>query len=215
MGTTFRVNYDEQLSALRTAVLQMGNIALEMVRLACDAVQTSNAELATQVLSKDDDVDRLEDACTLDAMMLVMRESPVGRDLKLLTATIGIVGEIEKVGDDAVKLARRGTKLAGVFPAELKVMFQEMGERARQAFGSSLRLYGEYSEELAQEIVHGDEAIDDLYQQARLRVEALIPANTSQTANLLRTIEAFHALEHVADHAVEIALRLKLHFSSG
>ena len=214
MGTTFRVNYDEQLSALRSAVLQMGNIALEMVRLACDAVQTSNAELATQVLSKDDEVDRLEDACTLDAMMLVMRESPVGRDLKLLTATIGIVGEIEKVGDDDVKLARRGTKLAGVFPAELKVMFQEMGERSRQAFGSSLRLYGEYSEELAKEIVSGDEAIDDLYQQARLRVEALIPANTSQTANLLRTIEAFHALEHVADHAVEIALRLKLHFST-
>lgn len=214
MATSFRSNYDDQLSDLRSQVLLMGNLALDMVRLAGEAMMTNSPELANQVIAMDDRVDRLEDECVFRAMNLVMREAPVATDLKRLLATVGIVGEIEKVGDDAVKLARRTTKLTGLFPAELKVMLSELGEHARHAFSSSLRLYADYSDEQAQEIIDYDETVDNKYQEVRERVQGLIQANPSSTAVLLRTIEAFHALEHVADHAVEIATRLRLHFSN-
>lgn len=214
MATSFRSNYDEQLAELRSQVLLMGNLALDMVRLAGEAMMTNNADLARQVIELDDRVDRLEDECVFRAMNLVMREAPVATDLKRLLATVGIVGEIEKVGDDAVKLARRTTKLTGLFPAELKIMLSELGEMARHAFGSSLQLYTDFSDERAQEIIDYDETVDTKYQEVRERVQGLIQTNPSATPMLLRTIEAFHALEHVADHAVEIATRLRLHFSN-
>lgn len=192
----------------------MGNLALDMVRLAGEAMSTGSTDLAKQVIDMDDQVDRLEDETVFKAMNLVMREAPVATDLKRLLATVGIVGEIEKVADDAVKLARRATKLTGVFPAELKVMLSELSELARHAFGGSLRLYGEYSDEEAKAIVDFDETVDKKYQEVRERVQGLIQSNPSMTPVYLRTIEAFHALEHVADHAVEIATRLRLHFGT-
>ncbi|HRK20822.1 MAG TPA: PhoU domain-containing protein [Fimbriimonadaceae bacterium] len=214
MATTFRVNYDDQLAELRSRVLHMGNLSLDMVRLAGEAMSTGNTDLANQVVAMDDQVDRLEDETVFMAMNLVMREAPVATDLKRLLATVGIVGEIEKVADDAVKLARRASKLTGVFPAELKVMLNELSELARHAFGGSLRLYADYSDEEAKSIVDFDETVDKKYQEVRERVQGLIQANPTLTPVYLRTIEAFHALEHVADHAVEIATRLRLHFGS-
>lgn len=187
---------------------------MEMVRMSADALTTSSPELAGQVISMDDQVDRLEDDCVFRAMNLVMREAPVATDLKRLLATVGIVGEIEKVADDAVKLARRTTKLTGVFPAELKMLLNELGEDARHAFGAALRLYAEYTDEQAKEIIDFDEIVDKKYQAARDKVQSMIQSNPAATPILLRTIEAFHALEHVADHSVEIATRLRLHFGS-
>jgi phosphate transport system protein len=139
-----------------------------------------------------------------------MQESPVAADLRFLVSTLGVVGEIEKVGDDAVKLARRATKLSGQFPAEMRVALLGLGDAARKSFNSSIRLYSEYSSELQDEIVRGDKQIDTSYSQARNKVFELIQQNPDATEHLVRTIEAFHALEHVADHAVAIAVRLKM-----
>ena len=139
-----------------------------------------------------------------------MQESPVAADLRFLVSTLGVVSEIEKVGDDAVKLARRATKLSGQFPPEMRVALLELGEAARRSFNSSIRLFSDYSTELSVEIVRGDKEIDTAYSQARNKVFNLIQQNPEATEHLVRTIEAFHALEHVADHAVAIAVRLRM-----
>lgn len=214
MAISHRPQYDEQLAELQAMVLRMGNVALEMVKLAGEAAATGNLEIAERVLLMDDEVDQLQDEIVAAAMATVMRETPVANDLKRLTGTIGIVGEIEKVGDDAVKLARRSAKLAGVFPVELRGPFAEMNERARQLFSTALHLYAEYSDDVAKQIIDSDEAIDARYQEVRNLAKGLIRSNPDAVSGMLRMIDAFHALEHVADHAVEIASRLRLHYTA-
>ncbi|HVL40048.1 MAG TPA: phosphate signaling complex protein PhoU [Fimbriimonadaceae bacterium] len=208
-----RQHFDERLDEIRSDVLRMGGMACDMVRMAVDAAMNGEIELAGEVIRSDDEVDFLEDDTVNRAVLLVMQEAPVGRDLRFLAATLGIIGEIEKVADDACKLARRSTKLQGSFPAEMKSALLEIGEQARQAFASSLRLYAEYDDALATQIIKSDKEIDGQYKAARNRLFELIKKNPDATEHLVRTIEIFHALEHVADHAVEIAGRLKLHYS--
>ena len=192
----------------------MGGTANDMVRSAVEAVLGGDVELASRVVATDDEVDATERETIQKAVVTVMQETPVAGDLRMLMATLGTVGEIEKVADDAVKLARRATKLQGHFPFEMKVALQAMGEQARHMFGSSLRLYGGFTKELADEIVNADEDVDSAYSLARNRVIALIQENPAETKHLIRTIEAFHALEHVADHSVEIARRMRLLYDS-
>lgn len=188
----------------------MGTEAAEMTRMAVDAVIAGDASLAHEVIRMDDLVDNLERQALLAAVGTVMQEAPVAADLRFLISTIGIIGEIEKAGDDAVKLARRATKLTGVFPSEMKVALSELGELSRRSFTSSLRLYADYSNELAEEIIHLDMEVDQTYARARNRVFELIKQDPASTEHLVRTIDAFHALEHVADHAVAIAQRMKI-----
>ena len=189
-------------------MIRMGGDANEMVKFAVEATLNGDLELANHVIASDDRVDEYERIAVNKTVIAVMQESPVAADLKFLVSTLGVVGEIEKVGDDAVKLARRATKLSGQFPAEMRVALLELGDAARRSFNSSIRLYSDYSRELAREIVHGDKEIDTAYSHARNKVFELIQRNPEATEHLVRTIEAFHALEHVADHAVAIAVRL-------
>jgi phosphate transport system protein len=207
-----RIQFQERLEEIRSEVLRMGSEANEMVRMAVDATLNGDLELAQQVLHRDDDVDDLEKRALDLTVLTMMSEAPVAADLKFLVSTLSVVGEIEKVGDDAVKLARRATKLRANFPTELKVSLLDIGELARRSFAASLKLYVEFSPELSEEIILQDEEVDTAYSRARDRLLTLIEANPSATEHLVRSIECFHALEHVADHAVAIAKRLSIHY---
>ena len=208
---TLRQHYDGKLEEIRSDILRMGSIASEMVRLAVEAALNGDIEVARRVVAMDDDVDELEKQTVNNSVRLVAMEAPVAGDLRLLVATLGVIGEIEKVADDAVKLGRRATKLSGRFPAEMKLALMELGEEVRKTFCAAMRLYTDFDPVMADEVVAGDEAIDGRYVEARNRVFELIQKNPQDTEHLVRTIEAFHALEHVADHAVEIACRLRMH----
>jgi len=207
---TLRHHFQERLEEIRSDVIRMGGDANEMVRLAVESTLNGDLELANRVIAADDRVDDFERAVVNKTVIAVMQESPVAADLRFLVSTLGVVSEIEKVGDDAVKLARRATKLSGQFPPEMRVALLELGEAARRSFNSSIRLFSDYSTELSVEIVRGDKEIDTAYSQARNKVFNLIQQNPEATEHLVRTIEAFHALEHVADHAVAIAVRLRM-----
>lgn len=208
---TVRQRLDNRHQHIQTDILRMAGIANDMVRLAVEAVISGDIELARSVIAMDDEVDSLEKETLNATVRAVGLEAPVASDLRMLVCTLGVIGEVEKIADDAVKLARRSAKLTGHFPAEMKLALHQLGEEARRVFAASMRLYVEYSTELAEEIVSSDEAIDGQYVKARNRVFDLIRDNPQETEHLVRTIEAFHALEHVADHAVEIASRMRMH----
>lgn len=203
---------EEHLAAIRQNALRMGECVSEMIRLACDAACQSNPDTARRVVTMDDTVDRLEGECVRSIVLCMMRHAPVASDLKFLTAALGVVSEIEQAADDAVKLARRSIKLSGQFPPELKVDLARLGERTRVSFARALKLFVEYSDELASEIIETDSEIDDLYKVARNRVVEMMQADASQARQFVRVIGTFHSLEHVADHAVEIAKRMKSTF---
>jgi phosphate transport system protein len=210
-----RQHYHDRIDEIRSDVLRMGGMANDMVRLAVEATLNGDTELATRVISSDDAIDAVERDVVHKTVVTVMQESPVATELRMLVSTLGVVSEIEKVGDDAVKLARRASKLTGKFPSEMKLALMELGEHARRSFSSALRLYSHYDPALAKEVILADKEIDTAYSHARGRVFELIQQDPKATEHLVRTIEAFHALEHVADHAVAIAVRLQMLYATG
>lgn len=188
----------------------MGTVATDMVRTAVELVIGGDADQAEQLIARDDQVDHFERQIIQKTVLVLVSESPVSSDLRFLLSTLGIVGEIEKVGDHAVKLARRVTKLSTNFPTELRVSLVELGEDVRRNFSRSLRLYTDFSAEEASELIEADRIVDATYREKRKRLVELIQQQPEGAAHLFRTIECFHALEHVADHSVAIATRLQL-----
>jgi phosphate transport system protein len=205
-----RIHYTEKLQEIRSQVVGMGTAANEMVRKASESVMTADSGLANDVIRDDDFVDNVERQMTIEVVTLVMQENPVAGDLRFLVSTLGVIGEIETVADDAVKLARRSLKLGGFFPGNLKMALSNLSDQARLQFASALKLYTEYSPELAQSIIDADEVIDNAYSHARDSVLDFFREDPSHYLHMVRTIEVFHALEHVADHAVAISKRMQL-----
>lgn len=208
--TALRQQFSQILDEIRRDVVRMGGRVNELVKLAVDAALSGDLEMAQKVITDDDEIDLLEQEIHRRTVLTVLQEAPVAADYKFLVSTLGVVGEVEKAADDAVKLARRVKKLSGQFPSELKVALMELGEESRRMFASALKLFTDYSPELAEEIIANDKEVDTRYSQGRNRVIEMIRENPENTESLIRTIDSFHALEHVADHAVEIARRMKM-----
>ncbi|MBX3117953.1 MAG: phosphate signaling complex protein PhoU [Fimbriimonadaceae bacterium] len=209
----YREEYDSKLNEIKTSVLQMGSIAGEMVKLASEIAITGNADLVAKVQEMDDKIDQMETDIVTESMVTIMRESPVASDLRTLTSTIGVVSEIEKIGDHAVKLAKRSNKLSGNLPAEFRKLLIEMSEDARQMFGSALHLYDAWDADLAESIIASDKEVDDKYGESKRQIIGMIQSVPDSTAHLLRVLRVFQAIEHVADNAVEIAKRMRMHYS--
>jgi phosphate transport system protein len=192
----------------------MQSTVASMIRMGVRVALESDESLARQVKLMDDEVDVLE----LEAMNLtvitVMRYAPVAGDLKFLTATLGVVGELEKAGDDAEKLARRNKKIIEAFPEDMKQAIYDLGEAVVQILNDAVSLYSDYSDEKAKLVIDSDTEINSGYKNARNNLLRLIASEPTLTKPLYRCIEAFHALEHAADHAVDIAKRMRtLHYT--
>jgi len=209
-----RTHYSQTLEEIRHEVIRMGAKVNDLVKLAVDAAIQGDLELAQRVIHEDDQIDQLEHELHQRTVVTVMKEAPVGTDFRFLVSAMGVIGELEKAADDAVKLARRVRKLSGQFPTELKVSLMELSDESRRMFNASVRLFADYTSELAREIVASDKEVDTKYSQARARVIEMIRENPENTENLVRTIDSFHALEHIADHAVEIARRMTMLYES-
>ncbi|MGV3616635.1 MAG: phosphate signaling complex PhoU family protein [Fimbriimonas sp.] len=204
-----RERYVEALRGVEHDVLRMGAVAGEMVRLATHAAVKDDRSLVESVLEMDEDVDGLEAAVTDRVLLLILREAPVARDLLLLTSTLAIVGELEKVGDDACKLARRAGKLSAPFPSEMRRELLAMSRQARANLAAAVRLYVDYDPTAARAVVDADNSVDVAYREARDAIHATVKERPDDVDRLIRLSEVFHALEHVSDRSSEIAKRLR------
>lgn len=177
-----------------------------------DAVESAVSDddyITQRVVDGEQELDELEERAMQSIFEVVVLQAPVSEDARFLMSTLSIVGELEQAGDDAVKLARRAQKLRGDFPPELQAPLGVLAEEVVQLLVDTGRLYDQYSEEEAVRIIAMDAEIDSAYKNARNHVLETSDASNAMSRQLFRTIEIFHALEHVADHAVEIAKRLQ------
>lgn len=192
----------------------MSSTAAEMIELAIEAVLSGNIEAADEVIARDNVVDDLEEEVIRETVVLVMQESPVAGDLRVLTSTLGVIGELEKIADDAVKLARRAKKIEAAFPDEMRTALVDLANNAKRSLAGAIRLYTSYDAALAQEVITLDDKIDLQYSIARKRLIEIMKAEPDLVENCVTAMGIFHALEHVADHAVAIAKRLRVHYES-
>jgi phosphate transport system protein len=189
-----RTHFGERLQSIHSRVIAMGTHATDMIKQGAEAIIHSDISLAGEVIRKDDFIDQAERDLLFETIRLVMQETPVASDLRFLVSTLGVIGEIEKVADDAV----------------LKVLLSTVSEQSRSQFVHALKLYSEYSKELAESIIAQEEVVDTGYSEARHKVYEMMKANPDNPAKYVRIIEVFHALEHISDHAASIATRMQL-----
>ena len=198
------------LRALEADTVRMGSLVLEMVSLASRLAVEQDEVLTQKILSWEQEVDAIEKDLVGRVIVTLGTENPVGEDLLFLSATLLVVNELEKIGDEATKLAVRLQKLRGEFPFEMNDLFREICRLAQANLRESLRLYGQYTKEAAEKLVSMDDLVDQAYKTSRNLLLDMIRDDPQRARQFLRCVEIFHALEHVSDRATDIAKRLQI-----
>lgn len=207
-----RATYDQDLAEIQADIIRMGNLALEMVELAVESALNDDKAMAARVADMEENMDHSEQALADKVLLVMVRESPVAKDLLFLSSTLAVVGELEKAGDDAAKLARRSFKLKIEFPDDLKQLLSAMDQQVRSNFRAALQLYTQYNVDAAHELIKSDTTVDNQYKSSRRTLLDMMVEQPENKRQLFRCGEIFHALEHIADHAANIARTMNMFY---
>src|SRR5690606_7115389 len=107
-------HFHEELSDLKTKLLEMSSLAKELVSTSVRALRDRDAELANQVIARDKRLDELEVEVDDTCIHLLARQQPMARDLRLITMAMKICNDLERVGDHAVNIAQTVKYLSGM-----------------------------------------------------------------------------------------------------
>ncbi|WP_136416073.1 phosphate signaling complex protein PhoU [Herbaspirillum sp. ST 5-3] len=200
--------YDMDLETIRSKVLLMGGLVESQFNDAIASFRTGNIEQAEQVIRSDENVNRLEvtldDACS----HLIVKRQPAANDLRTVIATLKVITDLERVGDEATKIARTGKNLqergtVGVLNhyESIRVMAANTANLLHDALDAFARL----DEKQAAKIIAQDVTIDHEF-GAILRTMITFMMEDPRTISVaLDTLWVAKAIERIGDHAKNIA----------
>ena len=212
-GEHLSKQFDSDLNAIRARVLHMGGLVEQQVRNAVDAYSTGNVTLAEGVIVGDVQVNKFEVELDHDCARIIAKRQPAASDLRLVMATVKTITDLERIGDEAAKIARmaksmQAKSIGAQSPAAALsrlASVRTVSETAVSMLRRSLDCYARLDTVEAARVVRDDEAIDSEFQGIMRQVITFMMEDPRTISLALDVIWIAKALERVGDHAKNIA----------
>jgi phosphate transport system protein len=201
--------FDAELSSISTRVLEMGGLVESQVTQAMDALRSFSFEAAAQILTMEERVNQMEVDIDRDLSTIIARRQPTARDLRLLTAVSKTIGNLERVGDEAARIARTvqrlvnegmSTRMRGIVDA-----VSHEATLATQSLRRALDAFARLDTVEALQVIKQDNAIDQEFDGLMRKLITYMmedPRNISASIDLVFVAKA---IERVGDHAKNLA----------
>ena len=203
-----RTAYHEKLSGLNDELAQMSQLAGEAMKKATSALLDGDLDLAEEVISSDTEIDALRTSAEDQAFGLLALQAPVAGDLRSVIAAIHSAGDLERMGDLALHVAKAARRRHPdlVLPQEVAPYFAEMGRVALDLAQDARRVLLERDVELAFTMESDDDAMDDLHRHLfTVMMNKDWPHGVAPAVDVT-LLGRFY--ERFADHAVAVARRV-------
>jgi len=198
-------HYEGQLRSLKEKLLLIGHKAETSIADATRALIERKPSLAQRVIDEDDQLDQLELEIDDICLEILALEQPVASDLRFITTAMKIVGDIERIGDNGVNIARRALEILDERELKPIIDVPVAAAAAQRILKESLDAFVNGDAELAKRVIEGDRYIDDVCEQMLRELLTYMFEDPSKITRALRLIFVARNLERVGDHAANIA----------
>ncbi|MEY4751100.1 MAG: hypothetical protein RIQ60_3314 [Pseudomonadota bacterium] len=201
--------FDSELGAISTRVLEMGGLVETQVAHAVAALIRLDGDAADEVIQVEDRVNTMEVEIDRDLSSIIARRQPTARDLRLLIAVSKTIGNLERVGDEAARIARAVHKLrtAGVLtPGRLP--FTDLAFEADLATASlrrALDAFARLDAQVALQVIKEDNAIDREFDGLMRKLITFMMEDPRTISLSIDLVFVAKAIERVGDHAKNLA----------
>jgi phosphate transport system protein len=198
-------HFDQELEQLRTMLLEMASLVEAAIFRSINAVVQKDKLLAESVLKEEARIDQMEIDIDDLAIKLLALQQPMAVDLRLITATLKINTDLERMGDLAANIAQRAIDLIQEPAIKPMVDIPHIAALVQTMVRKALDSFVNRDAELANSVLASDDAVDDLRTASFHELISFMERtrkNVPQSVNLLSVIRN---LERIADHATNIA----------
>lgn len=205
MPTGIRVEYQEELERLERSALEGLDLVSAALSRTLEAVEHQDVELAQIVVADDDRIDGRYLEVHQALITLLATQSPVATDLRLISALLHVLKNIERMGDQCVNVCKLIPLTGNEPPAdqEMVKLIVSMGSRTRSLISQAKRAFEGRDVELARDLVRQDDAVDELNRECfRLALEIGDDADRREWA--MTMLLGARAIERIGDNAVDI-----------
>jgi phosphate transport system protein len=203
--TEMITHHDQELSLLKDKLLTMASMTEASITQAVKALIERDDEMARQVKSQDDQIDRLEIEMDEMAIMLLSK-APLARDLRFIIVAMKISHDLERSGDEAWAIAKRAIKLNQEPQLKPYVDIPRMATMALDMIRCALEAFvNRESKELARTVLQRDEEVNSLYKQLQRELVSYMLESPPNITRCLHLMQVAKRIERIADHATNIA----------
>ena len=200
--------FDAELSGVSTRVLEMGGLVESQVSHAISALVNIEADLAGQVLRDEERVNRMEIEIDRDLSGIIARRQPTARDLRLLIAISKIIANLERVGDEASRIARVVQRLGAVgMPGRRRPVgdLQFECDLAVAQLRKALDAFARLDTRMALDGLKHDDQIDQEFEGMMRKLITYMMEDPRTISSSIDLVFVAKAVERVGDHAKNLA----------
>ncbi len=200
-----RNQFDEQLSLLNKELLEMGALIEHAIESASQALMDQDVDAANKAIEFDKQVDQKERDIEALCLKLLLQQQPVARDLRLISAALKMITDMERIGDQAADISGIVIYLAGTPYIKKLEHLPQMADTAIRMVTGSIDAYIKKDPVLAKKIIEMDDIIDDLFIVVKNELIERIHQNADNGEQAIDLLMVAKYFERIGDHAENIA----------
>lgn len=198
--------FNAELESLRNQLLAMGGQVEQQLTTALDALLKLDSGVAESIVRNDAEINQMEMTIDDECATIIARRQPTASDLRLVITIIKVNRDLERIGDEAAKVARQAVQLSegGMSPSSF-VEIRHIGTLVGVLLRQSLDAFARLDVTKAIEVVRGDAEVDKAYGSAMRSLVTFMVEDPRNIGAILNEMWALRSLERIGDHACNIA----------
>ena len=195
--------FDAELEAVRARVLQMGGLVESQIRLAIEALVSGDVPLMNRIINDDHRVNAMEVEIDESCNQIIARRQPAAGDLRMVMTVIKTITDLERIGDEAEKIARMG-KLLSQKKSLILPRYTEINRAAEMALDmlrKSLDAFARLDLAYAAQVVRQDELVDEEFRSIMRYLITFMMEDPRTISTALEILFVAKAIERIGDHA--------------
>lgn len=200
-----REYYIKQLELLNNQLIEMGSLIERAIEMTIEALVNQNDDKAREAMKLDEQIDRMEKDIEALCMRLLLQQQPVAGDLRLISAALKMITDMERIGDHATDISEICLSMPKEPLIKKLTHLKQMAKETMYMLISSIEAFVNRDTELAHKVIERDDVVDNLFIDIKGELIDLIhinPDNGHQALDLLMIGKYF---ERIGDHATNIA----------
>lgn len=200
-----RNRFDRQLVQLNNELIEMGGMIEKAISDTVKALVNHNIELASNVIEYDEEIDHQEREIEQLCLKLLLQQQPVAKDLRLISAALKMITDMERIGDHATDISEITIELSKESYIKKLDHIQQMAKETMVMLVQSVEAFVNKDMDKARAVIVHDDVVDDLFNKVKAELIAMIHEDVNageQASDLLMAAKYF---ERIGDHATNIS----------
>lgn len=200
-----RNRFDRQLVQLNNELIEMGGMIEKAISDTVKALVNQDIELASNVIEYDEEIDHQEREIEQLCIKLLLQQQPVAKDLRLISAALKMITDMERIGDHATDISEITIELSKESYIKKLDHIQQMAKETMVMLVQSVEAFVNKDMDKARAVIVHDDVVDDLFNKVKAELIAMIHEDVNageQASDLLMAAKYF---ERIGDHATNIS----------